>query len=93
MHPPTFNPRGGYLAFLGRISPEKGVDRAIKVARTVGIPLKIATVRDQAIVYDDIASVADLPKGWSDEQSGGRYRRRSNRLTRSSNGSFIVRDF
>ena len=26
------------------------------------------TVRDQAIVYDDIASVAELPKGWSDEQ-------------------------
>ena len=32
------------------------------------------TVRDQAIVYDDIASVAELPKGWSDEQNGGRYR-------------------
>ena len=24
---------GGYLAFLGRISPEKGVDRAIEIAR------------------------------------------------------------
>jgi ferredoxin len=32
------------------------------------------TVRDQAIVYDDIASLADLPKGWTDEQDGGRYR-------------------
>ena len=32
------------------------------------------TVRDQAIVYDDIASVADLPAGWTDEQDGGRYR-------------------
>ena len=32
------------------------------------------TVRDQAIVYDDIASVRDLPAGWTDEQSGGRYR-------------------
>jgi hypothetical protein len=32
------------------------------------------TVRDQAIVYDDIASVAELPKGWTDEQDGGRYR-------------------
>ncbi len=32
------------------------------------------TVRDQAIVYDDIASVDDLPAGWTDEQDGGRYR-------------------
>src|SRR5215471_986325 len=44
---PTFNPRGGYLAFLGRISPEKGVDRAINVARTLGIPLKIAAKVDR----------------------------------------------
>ncbi len=31
---------GGYLAFIGRISPEKGVERAIEIARRVGIPLK-----------------------------------------------------
>jgi len=31
-------------------------------------------VRDGAIVYDDIASVADLPRGLRDEQDGGRYR-------------------
>jgi glycosyltransferase involved in cell wall biosynthesis len=33
---------GQYLAFLGRISPEKRVDRAIQVAMRVGMPLKIA---------------------------------------------------
>jgi glycosyltransferase involved in cell wall biosynthesis len=33
---------GGYLAFLGRISPEKGVDTAIRVARRAGMPIKIA---------------------------------------------------
>jgi glycosyltransferase involved in cell wall biosynthesis len=33
---------GGYLAFLGRISPEKRVDRAIEIARRLGLPLKIA---------------------------------------------------
>ena len=33
---------GGYLAFLGRISPEKRVDRAIEIARRVGLPLKVA---------------------------------------------------
>jgi ferredoxin len=32
------------------------------------------TLRDNAIVYDDIASIADLPAGWSDEQDGGHYR-------------------
>jgi glycosyltransferase involved in cell wall biosynthesis len=39
--------RGGYLAFLGRISPERRVDRAIKVAQTLGIPLKIAAKVDR----------------------------------------------
>jgi glycosyltransferase involved in cell wall biosynthesis len=33
---------GSYLAFLGRISPEKRPDRAIRLARRTGIPLKIA---------------------------------------------------
>jgi sulfhydrogenase subunit beta (sulfur reductase) len=32
------------------------------------------TVRDQAIVYDDIDAVGDLPEGWTDSQDGGRYR-------------------
>ncbi len=31
-----------YLAFLGRISPEKSPERAIQIARRAGIPLKIA---------------------------------------------------
>jgi glycosyltransferase involved in cell wall biosynthesis len=31
-----------YLAFLGRIAPEKGPDRAIRIARAAGIPLRIA---------------------------------------------------
>ncbi len=32
------------------------------------------TVRDGAIVYDDIAGVADLPEGWTDRQQAGSYR-------------------
>jgi len=40
--------RDGYLAFLGRISPEKRPDRAIMIARTAGIPLKIAAKVDRA---------------------------------------------
>ena len=35
-----------YLAFLGRVSPEKRVDRAIEIAKRVGMPLKIAAKVD-----------------------------------------------
>jgi glycosyltransferase involved in cell wall biosynthesis len=38
---------GSYLAFLGRISPEKRVDRAIEIAKRVRIPLKIAAKVDR----------------------------------------------
>ncbi|BEV46016.1 glycosyltransferase family 4 protein [Afipia carboxidovorans] len=44
---PTFQPKGNYIAFLGRISPEKRVDRAIWIARALGIPLKIAAKVDR----------------------------------------------
>lgn len=44
-----FHPEaGGYLAFLGRASPEKRVDRAIEIAKRVGMPLKIAAKIDPA---------------------------------------------
>jgi glycosyltransferase involved in cell wall biosynthesis len=39
---------GKYLAFVGRISPEKRVDRAIEVAKRVGMPLRIAAKVDKA---------------------------------------------
>ena len=39
--------RGGYLAFLGRISPEKAPDAAIRIAAKAGIPLKIAAKVDR----------------------------------------------
>lgn len=39
---------GKYLAFLGRISPEKGVDQAIAIAKRAGIPLKIAAKIDRS---------------------------------------------
>ncbi len=40
------NPKG-YLAFLGRISPEKRVDRAIEIAKQLGMPLRIAAKIDK----------------------------------------------
>ncbi|KMO21819.1 glycosyltransferase family 4 protein [Methylobacterium platani] len=43
------NPKdGGYLAFLGRISPEKRPDRAIEIAKASGVKLKIAAKVDKA---------------------------------------------
>src|SRR5262249_51894795 len=38
---------GGYLAFLGRISPEKAPDRAIRIAALAGMRLKIAAKVDR----------------------------------------------
>jgi glycosyltransferase involved in cell wall biosynthesis len=53
-----FSPRagGGYLAFLGRISPEKGPNRAIEIAVRAGMPLKIAAKVDRVdqAYWDDI---------------------------------------
>ncbi|WP_420967107.1 glycosyltransferase family 4 protein [Bradyrhizobium sp. B120] len=45
-----------YLAVLGRIAPEKGVDQAIKIAIRCGIPLKIAAKVDRGDqeYYDEI---------------------------------------
>lgn len=38
----TGNGSGGYLAFLGRIAPDKGIDTAIEIARRARVPLKFA---------------------------------------------------
>jgi glycosyltransferase involved in cell wall biosynthesis len=46
--PFTSSPGGGYLAFLGRISPEKRPDRAIEIAARSGLRLKIAAKIDKA---------------------------------------------
>src|SRR6185503_2489844 len=44
-----FHPNpGSYLAFLGRIAPEKRPDHAIELAKRVGIPLRIAAKIDPA---------------------------------------------
>jgi len=44
-----FHPENGkYLAFIGRISPEKRPDRAIEIAKRTGLPLKMAAKVDRA---------------------------------------------
>src|SRR6201746_702809 len=45
---PIKNVEPGYLAFLGRISPEKRVDRAIRIAEAAGMKIKIAAKLDKA---------------------------------------------
>jgi glycosyltransferase involved in cell wall biosynthesis len=60
---PTQQAHGGYLAFLGRISPEKRVDRAIRIARAVGLPLKIAAKVDKLDEQYFHAQIEPLLKG------------------------------
>ncbi|GAU02367.1 glycosyl transferase [Burkholderia stabilis] len=45
---PIPNVKPSYLAFLGRISPEKRVDTAIRIAEQAGLPIKIAAKLDKA---------------------------------------------
>ncbi len=48
--------------------------KLLDVLRQKGYVTVGPTVRDRAIIYDKIASVEDLPIGWTDEQDGGKYR-------------------
>jgi glycosyltransferase involved in cell wall biosynthesis len=55
---------GKYLAFIGRISPEKRADRAVEIAQRVGLPLKIAAKVDRAdreYFYEQIEPLLDHP--------------------------------
>jgi len=45
---PRKDVKPSYLAFLGRISPEKRVDTAIRIAEKAGMPIKIAAKLDKA---------------------------------------------
>ena len=63
LHRPSFK-QGSYLAFLGRISPEKRPDRAIRIARAAGVPLKIAAKVDKVdedYFRNDILPLIDGP--------------------------------
>ncbi|RPE80916.1 glycosyltransferase family 4 protein [Vulcaniibacterium tengchongense] len=59
---PVPSPSDGYLAFLGRISPEKRPDRAIAIARDAGVPLRVAAkvdVADRVYYHDRIEPMLD----------------------------------
>ena len=51
-----------------------GLQALIGALATRGYKVLGPTVRDGAIVYDEIEGVADLPAGWTDGQDAGRYR-------------------
>jgi glycosyltransferase involved in cell wall biosynthesis len=53
VYPMKREPRGDYLFFLGRMSPDKGAHRAIAVAMEAGLPLKLAGKKHdpEEIVY------------------------------------------
>ncbi len=51
-----------------------GLDALIGALANRGYRVLGPTLRDGAIVYDDIAGVSSLPAGWTDRQDAGRYR-------------------
>ncbi len=58
---------GEYLAFLGRMSPEKRVDRAIEIARQAGMRLKIAAKiypEERAYFQQTIEPLLDESRPW-----------------------------
>ncbi len=52
----------------------RDLDRLFDALANRGHTIIGPTVRDRAIVFDEIRGVADLPIGWTDEQDGGHYR-------------------
>ena len=63
--------RGGSVVFNA-----SDIDVLIHVLIRRGYQVVGPTIRDGAILYDRLLSAEDLPKGWTDEQQGGRYRLR-----------------
>ncbi len=51
-----------------------GLEALLHALQSRGYRTLGPTLRDGAIVYDEIRSTADLPAGWTDEQDGGHYR-------------------
>jgi sulfhydrogenase subunit beta (sulfur reductase) len=52
----------------------ESLDALLEALRQRGFTVIGPTIRDQAIVYDELSSSHDLPAGWTDEQDGGTYR-------------------
>ena len=57
-----------------RLLERERFDDLLQALARRGYRLLGPTVRDGAILYDELESAADLPEGWTDEQEGGTYR-------------------
>jgi glycosyltransferase involved in cell wall biosynthesis len=84
LHHVNLNADGGYLAFLGRISPEKDPIQAIRIAVAMRMPLKIAAkvdVVDREYFEEEVKPLLDLPGieyiGELGEQKKGDFLRRA----------------
>jgi ferredoxin len=58
----------------GLVVPPAELDTLIQYLREQGYHVLGPTVRDAAIVCDEVTTLADLPRGWVDDQQPGRYR-------------------
>lgn len=58
----------------GAVLDLDGLQALIEALAARGFQVLGPLVRDEAIVYDEIAGVADLPAGWTDRQAPGQYR-------------------
>ena len=56
------------------VVPAESLKQILENLRAAGYTVVGPTVREGAIIYDEVSSPADLPVGWTDEQGGGRYR-------------------
>jgi sulfhydrogenase subunit beta (sulfur reductase) len=63
-------PADGGVALIDRA----GLAATLRALAEAGYRLIGPGLRDGAIVYADIAGIADLPEGWTDRQDGGAYR-------------------
>lgn len=56
------------------ILDQDGLQALLDALRARGYQVIGPTVREGAIVYDEVGSIDNLPRGWTDEQDGGTYR-------------------
>ena len=64
----------GALVAPPSVIPRSALDELISELASRGFTVIGPTVRDRAILYEEISSTADLPEGLTDEQEGGTYR-------------------
>lgn len=69
----TLKPGGDAPGATTRVVDLGGLDALLATVAAAGFTVVGPTPRDGVIAYDEIESVADLPRGWTDEQEAGSY--------------------